>query len=480
MKKEKKMKVSIKIIVLSFLFILGSCTSELNVTPQDIITADNALTSIDDLESALLGAYSSLKNDGLYGEEMVWLADLMADNLRIGNSNGGGFRTEANWQYTSGTTFAVWRAAYVLIKRANTVINNADKFDDDTKKNRIVGQAYALRALGHFDLLRAFGEEYSRNSSKLAVPVVTLSEIASPPRNTVSEVYDQIFSDLNSAENLLSTVDVDPQIDEPFYFNKRAVTALLARVSLYAEDWQKAADYATQVINEIPLADETSYHSMWTEDTPGESIFSVPFLNSDDGRIGGELLDNTNPSAPRANITLTYDVSNLYDETNDRRFDLFVLINPNNPPGANPDNDDVYFTNKYPGTFGRGVNHFKLLRVSEMYLIRAEARAEMGQNAQGMADLNALRAARIANYSEENLTGKALMDAIQTERRKELVAEGHRWFDLRRIKQGIERGPDCRNLTISCSLNASNFRFIFPIPQSEIDANPNMVQNPGY
>ena len=468
------------ILALSFLFIL-SCDDKLDVELHDVIVAEDALTDLDDLEAALFGAYASLRSSGLYRESTLWLPDLLADNLRIGNSNGGSLRREANWQYTSGTDIDTWDSTYNLIFDANTVINNSDNFEDGDKKNRIVGQALALRALGHFDLLRYYAEDYNRNSTNLGVAVVTFFEIAKPARNTVSEVYDQIFDDLLTAKTMLDNADQDPQTTGPFYFNSRAVNALLARVSLYAEQWQDAVNYATEVINSSSLANPTDYAAMWIEDTDGEVLFGVPFTSTSEGRIGSALLDNTNPAAPRSTFTLTYDLANLYDPINDIRYDAFVLINPLNPPGASNQNDDVYLPFKYPGRDGeRGLNNAKILRVSEMYLIRAEAYANIGQDALGSSDLNTLRRSRITGYIDENLSGQVLKDDIQVERRKELVAEGHRWFDLKRTNTGIQRGSDCRDLTISCTLEAGNFRFVFPIPQSELDANNKMVQNPRY
>lgn len=469
------------ILGLSFLLV-ASCDSKLDVIQPDVISAEVALQNLEDLETALFGAYAELRGSGLYGESTLWLPDLLADNLRIGNSNGGGNRTEANWQYTSGSDIGTWSGAYELIFDANTVINNADSFEDGGKKNRIVGQALALRALGHFELLRYYAEDYNRNSTALGVPVVTFFEIGKPARNTVSEVYNQIFDDLLLAEDLLNSTDEDPQANGPFYFNTLAVNALLARVSLYAGEWQDAADYATVVINQRELANPMDYAAMWAEDADAEVLFSVAYATTEDGRIGSDLLDNSNPSAPRSTFTLSNDMATLYDAVNDIRFDSFVLINPLNPPGANDQNDDVYLPFKYPGRGGeRGLNNAKVLRVSEMYLIRAEAYANIsGQDASGSTDLNTLRASRITNYVNESLLGQELKDAIQVERRKELVAEGHRWFDLKRINRGVQRGADCRGLTISCTLEAGNFRFVFPIPQSELDANENMVQNPGY
>lgn len=462
-------------ISLSFLLLLSfSCDSKLEIVPQDVLDTEVAIVSLDDVEFILTGAYASLQSTGLYGESMVYLGDLMADNLRIGDSNGGALRTEANWLYSSGTSIDTWEDAYTLIFRANSVVLNANRFEESTQKNRLVGQALALRALGHFDLLQFYAPEYSRASTALGVPVVTSFEISTPERNTVTEVYDQIFEDLLAARTMLGNVDVVVQSTGPYFMDQRAVNALLARVSLYAEQWQDAVDYASNVIGTESLATTANYTSMWADDADGEVLFSVRFATPDEGRLGSRLFDVT---TNRSTITFSADLAELYDPINDVRFSSFVLVNPDSNPG-----DDLYLPVKYPGRGGeRGLNNAKVLRVSEMYLIRAEAYTNLtGQDAAALADLNELRASRITGYANEILTGVALADAIQLERRKELAAEGHRWFDLRRIGEGVERGVDCRGLTVNCSLGADDFRFTFPIPQDEILANINMKQNDGY
>ncbi len=479
------MKFYIKTILASFVlvFTTASCVEQLDVELENQIDADKAITKVDDLQGALLGAYSTLTSNGLYRESMLWVPDLLADNLRIGNSNGGSLRTEANWQYTPSSNIGTWNAAYSLIYRSNIVITNAERFADSNKKNRFVGQALALRALAHFDLLRYYAVDYDRNSTNLGVPIVLSNELNNPSRNTVKEVYDQIFADLTDAKSMLQNVDKDPQATGPYYFNETAVNALLARVSLYAKEWEDAVTYATLAIdNSADLSTGSEYAKMWSDDVKAEVIFAVAFATKNDGRVGSDLLDNTDPTTPKSIFTLSYDMANLYDATNDIRYDAFVLINPTNLPGANPSNDDVYLPYKYPGRGGeRGLNNAKVLRVSEMYLIRAEAYANIpGNDNLGMADLNKLRSKRITSYTNENLAGASLKNAIQVERRKELVAEGHRWFDIRRTNSDITRGPDCRGLTINCTLNAGNFRFAYPIPQDEIFANNNIEQNPNY
>ncbi len=468
------MKNYIYISMITSMAFLASCDGRLDIVPKDVIDAEIAVTSLEDLEDVLLGTYSTLRRDGLYGESLFYLPDLMSDNLRVGDSNGGALRTEANWQYSAGDDINTWEDSYTVIFRANTVINNIDRFEDGGQKNRILGQALALRALSHFDLLRYYAPEYNRNSNALGVPIILAFEIGKPARSTVSEVYDQILMDLLTARDALGDVDEDPQEDGPFFFNLMAVNALLARVYLYAEQWEDAAGFASLVINSGALSDPDEYVSMWTDDADGEVLFSVVYTTPDDGRIATTLFD---VSITRSTFTITQDLADLYDRNNDIRYSTFIRENPDSNPG-----DDLFLPVKYPGRGGeRGLNNAKVFRMSEMYLIRAESNTNIpGMEKSALFDLNTLRAARINNYNNVSLSGAGLSDAIQEERRKELAIEGHRWFDLRRTSQNIRRGIDCRGLTVNCTLDAGDTRFVFPIPQDEIFANENIIQNEGY
>ncbi|MEP1094090.1 MAG: RagB/SusD family nutrient uptake outer membrane protein [Cyclobacteriaceae bacterium] len=461
------------------LILMLSCDGQLDIVPQDVLATEIAITSLDDLETALLGAYATLRRNGLYERAFVMTPDALADNLRIGDSNGGTLRIQANWDYTSGSDsdIGTWEDAYVLIFRANTVISNADRFEDGSKKNRIVGQALALRALGHFDLLRYYAPDYNRNSTEPGVPVVTFFEIGKPSRNTVSEVYDQIFSDLSASAVALG--DVDAEIESPAQMDLRAVNALQARVSLYAEEWQDAIDFASSVISASSLANAADYANMWSDDfAADELLFTVVFASRDEGQIGSRLYDDDVPTQITASLPLSSDMALLYDQVNDVRYSSFVLDN------RALGNTDAFILFKYSGRNGeRGLHNAKVLRTSEMYLIRAEAYTNLpGQDIAAMADLNALRASRISGYVNENLTGTALVEAIALERRKELVAEGHRWFDLRRTGGDVVRGGECAAsaLTTNCNLFVGDVKFTYPIPLDEVLANPNIEQNTGY
>jgi hypothetical protein len=170
---------------------------------------------------------------------------------------------------------------------------------------------------------------------------------------------------------------------------------------------------------------------------------------------------------------------NLYDQVNDVRFSTFYFVR--NTTGGTTNYALRKFRGK--GTASDNLVNFKVFRTSEMYLIRAEAYAQTGKPLEANNDLRDLKSARIAIYVHAPLSGQALLDEIQNERRRELAAEGHRWFDLKRTTRVINRpvaGIGNRNAQVKTTLPSSSPKWVWPIPEVEVRANPNIVQNPGY
>ncbi|MCS6820703.1 MAG: RagB/SusD family nutrient uptake outer membrane protein [Microscillaceae bacterium] len=483
----KILKHSIKITLIVLLFIAGSaCDRVLDVKPTDILDQEKALQNLDDYEAALVGCYTPLRGAGYYGRALYILPDMMSDNLAEITGSLGNYREMTDWFFTpaTGEVSNFFIAAYTAIGRANLIINTIGKFEatNQRKANRIKGQALAIRAMAHFDLLRIFGQSYERNSSALGVPIVKVFGQPSlkPKRNTVKEVYDAVFEDLLAAEELLQPSNVDIS-EGSTGFNKnflslRAVRFLLARVSQYAEQWQDAVKYATDAIGNLQPATGAAYDGIWENDNyanVGEVIWAVRYNTIGEGRIAapvtffsGNYLISFLPSQA---------LMSLYN-TGDRRINAFtrVLTTSGSAGGKRA-------VSKFLGRGGQpdGVVDAKAFRLSELYLIRAEANRRLGNNTDAVADLNAVRNARNAgalSTAEQN----DFFLAIENERRREFAFEGHRWFDFRRYKKGIQRGTDCQPPATACSLPADSPRFVWPIPQSEILANPNMEQNPGY
>lgn len=475
-------KIIYKILII--LLPIVSCNEDfIDLEPIDSLASNLAFQSLTDVEIGLLGAYSTLR--ATYDREYVTLPDITADNATQPTENLGQEIFQHNWQYAAndGTIAAIWANNYILIERANVVLKEVEIFasEDEAKADQIRGEALALRAIGHFDLMRYFSSRYSltTDGSHLGVPIKTESGVIStPPRNTAFEVYEQIISDLTASKALLNGTDVGTK----HRISELVVTGLLARVSLYRGEWQDAVNYAAEVIDAVPLSTQAQFQTMWTEDTEDEVLISVPF-NVGETAIGAVLYqaDALNVSGQdRLQWAPAADLLALYDQANDVRYSSYFQVRPAT------NNTDIV-DNKYRGRVVGNVianlelNDAKMLRVAEMYLIRAEANFNLNQGASAMADINDLRTARITGYVEESLTGAALEAAIQEERRKELAFEGHRWFDLKRLNQAVVRGQDCTDgPAVACSLDKDDFRVVFPIPDAEVFANDNMRQNDGY
>lgn len=478
------MKRTLKYIGVLFLAasVFGSCKKAVDVDPTHTIDGDDFFNNVDDYDFVLTGAYQKLKQNSLYSGVnggSVWLAgpDLAGDNFYSGGAaNLGNLNTLYRWNYTADQAVveAAWDAAWVVVQQANLAMRGIDRFvaTDAATVNRIEGQARAIRAHAHLELLRWWAPNFDRNSTSLGIPYVETYDIEQKPsRLTVAQTYDKLEADLKTARNMLSNTDRPIQSTTSTASTARAyadvmvVDAILARMYLYANQLDSAIKYSTRVINVRPLADPDEFMAIWEDESTAEVIWSVKYQAGNAALIR-EIYQVTDD---RAAWLPSPAFLSLYDN-NDIRYDAFwgniggrtVLTKYFAKPtaSANPD----------------GVVDLKLYRTAEMYLIRAESYARKGgMGAQALADLNALRAARNADLGAE--TGADLLTAIQNERRKELVAEGHRFFDLKRTSRSISRTENC---SIYCTLAPSNRAWAFPIPQSEMLANPNMEQNPGY
>lgn len=461
-----------------------SCKKVVNVDPQYNLDGQN-LKTIQDYEFALTGVYSGFRNTNYYGatdgasNAFVTLPDMLSDNLNETGESLGNERVFSRWAYAEDETQIenTWIAGYQIISRANIIENKIDQFaaTNQGAVNRIKAQALAIRALVHFDMMRYFVDDYDRNSTAAGIPYITLFDYEQkPPRGTVKEDYDHIEQDLKNALTLMADMDQDINSGSSrAYIDADAVNAILARVYLYSNQLDDAINYATLAINDVPLASPAEFPDIWTDASTSEVLWSCVF-EAGQGTPGTNVFFPVAPvpsgrSQYRPNPTLVA----TYDQANDIRFpSYFKTISSR------------LVLSKYlakAAQLGKpdGVVNFKAFRTGEMYLIRAEAYARKGgaDEVNALDDLNTLRAARINAYVPVVLTGTALTDAIALERRKELICEGHRFFDLKRTTRTVNRA----NCTSFCTLSPSDREWTWPIPQPEVDANPNILpQNPGY
>jgi starch-binding outer membrane protein, SusD/RagB family len=470
-------------IGLSCAMVFSSCEKIIEVEPEFQRDANALFTNLDDYEFALTGAYARLRSVAYFGSGAqttgTWsqLPDMMGDNLVQTSEDLANWANQTNWVYTSDEDDIVqgWLAAYSVITQANIVLRGIDQFsaNNPTRVNRLKGQALALRGMAHFDLLRYWGVSYDRNSSEFGVPYKESVDAEDmPARESVQENYNKIFRDLEEAETLLGDVDRAINRGNRAAIDQLVVRAMLARVNLYAKNYDAAEDYATQVIDTRPLATMAQFPGIWTDANFSEVIWSVNYNAGEGSATSGVY----NAPSNRNRFRPSTELLGTYNPTADIRYNAY--FGTRNLSGT-PRTVLTKFVSR--GVAQDNLVDWKVFRTGEMYLIRAEARAMKADAAGASDDLNTLRAARISGYSPVSLSGQALLDAIALERRKELIGEGHRWFDLKRTTRTINR-VDCGTTATNCTLAPDAREWAWPIPQSEIDANPQIrgQQTPGY
>ena len=463
-----------KIIAVLFLIsTLASCKKILDTEPSHVLDGSERFKSIEDHEFALIGAYRLFRQGSYYGagsNAYVNLPDMISDNMNETGESLSNYTTLSTWRYAEddANIDATWQAAYRVISQVNLVLRDLDDFTSENPPavNRIKSQALAIRGMVHFDILRYWVEEYDRNSTKPGIPYITAFDYEyKPSRGTVKETYDHIEADLKMARDLMVDIDQDINAAGRAYIDDPAVAAILARVGLYSKQYDSAIKYSTIAISAIPLETIDEFPDIWLDATDAGVIWSAIF-NSGEGRIGDPVyFVPSDRSSYRPNPTLyaTYSAADI------RRSTYFQVIEGRRVMSK-------YLAKAAQVTRPDGVVNFKALRTAEMYLIRAEAYARKGDDVSALDDLNTLRSERIAGFVPGVETGQALLDAIALERRKELLGEGHRWFDLKRTTKTINR-PNCTNF---CTLLPDDRAWTWPIPLTELNANPNMEQNPGY
>ena len=467
------------------LILITSCAKKIDIEPEFILDGSNPLGTLEEAENVLTGAYNGFIQGGYYDANGVQgvggayseYQDMMSDNLIESRESLGNFRGIAEWTYVSNTDDIVtsWQAAYGIVSAANIIIRDIDGLasENPRRANRIKGQALAMRAHVHFDLLRAFGTTFDRNSSDPGVPYMkTFDVTAKPARNTTKEVYDNIFADLTAAATALSDVDQAINTSQRSKIDLLGVRAMQARVNLYAGQWQEAVNAATTVINAVPLANSTEFPLIWTDESNEEVIWAVSFATVADG----VPYDNVYfVRGDRAEFKPAAQLVALYDQVNDIRYSTYF----DNFGGRLVVNKHVGRDN---GSNRNGVVNWKTYRVAEMYLIRAEANFRLSKETDARNDLNALRTARIAGFTPGTESGAALLNAILLERRKELAFEGDRFFDLKRLnKTAINRcASTIDSPSTICQLSSASPKWAWPIPFDETNVNPNIIQNPGY
>jgi hypothetical protein len=340
---------------------------------------------------------------------------------------------------------------YQAINAANNVIDGANSLQEpgftEEERNDMIGQALFIRALVYFDLVRTWG-----GVPLVLQPTRGLNNTSYPSRNTVAEVYAQVEKDLLEAEAKL------PASNNRIIATKFAATALKARLYLYQQKWAPAEQAATTLIsNNATYSLVKPFERLITEKRTTEAIFELDYNPTDGNALSSVFLPQALGGTYRIGPT-TGLVTLLNNPAVGGARNVLVGVSGNAP-----------FGNKYRRVgAGRNDDNVIVLRLAEMYLIRAEARANQDKIIEGLADLNVIR--RRADVPDASgATKEALLLLIENERRVEFAFEPHRWFDLIRTNRA------------GAVLGVTNTKkYVFPIPANEVLSNTNLVQNEGY
>ncbi len=496
---------------------LSSCGNDwLDVSPSDGTDADGALVSTNGVTAARVGLYKALKGDrsfvDYYGQQMFVYGDVHAGDdyqyNNIGGSNRGSFYYLMTYNSASefGSSNVPWQSPYIVIGRANRIIEAVDGggISDASENAELLAQykaeALVMRALAHFDLVRIYGKPYTENQgASLGVPLVTttLESSSKPARSTVKEVYDQVLKDLNSAISLNALPAAIDDANPAGYINKWGAKAILSRVYLNMGDYANALSTAEEVINNpdgFRLWTRDEYVGAWGPSVINESEFLFRFNVSssvDNNDLVG--IGNLQQVGGYAEMVATKSfVERLSADENDIRNDIFV------DASASSQRTDVevktygknkVYLNKLRGVGGnsRTVPVVPVIRMSEVYLTAAECAFRTGDNAKAAEYLNDIIKNRTTTESRLVTASTVTLDGILMERRKELIGEGQRYFDALRCGETITRytndadkGWHATLSTEARSFGSDSFKAIAAIPQSEINANPQIEQNPGY
>eukprot|EP01136_Pigoraptor_vietnamica_P041265 Opistho-1_new@14053 len=460
------------LLVIVLLVTASSCKKTfIELNSPTSLTPEQALGTEADLQVALRGAYAGLRGVDFYGRSMPIWGDIMADNTYQSSLNTNRYTFFNDYSDTKGATAVdgnvsgLWGSAYGVILRANNIINTT--VASNANVDQYKGEAYAIRALAYFALVRHFAKPYSDDPAALGVPIITTyNPDLKPARNKVSEVYALMVDDLNKAYTLMTKYTNSSQ------FSKYAAKALQAKVYLNMGDKTNAKTAALDVINNGGFTSLTaaSHASYWSSSVVTTSKLETLFEVSSDavGNLSFDALSYLYSQAGNyGDLLCADDLYASYSATDVRK----ALYPTGTRAGL-----AAAFVNKYPVIQG-DLSDTKVLRLSEMYLIAAEASLPTNE-ADALTYVNYITSRRGATPIAS--TGTQLFEDVITERRKELAFEGDRFHDMQRLKRTIVRSTNYP--ATSRTIPYTVFRRLFPIPQVEVDANPQIKpqQNTGY
>lgn len=473
------------IIPAAFVFFLCSCKKFLELSPQYEVSTASFYKTQQDFETAIVGDYSQLQN--LYDAPMIYLGELTTDNATILWTSPTTSEMELNeMRITPSNSFvnSVYTINFKIITAANAILGNIDNASiTEESKAQYSGEAKFLRAFAYFNLVRLFGD----------VPLVTENfkspaeiQAADMTRQPADQVYQLIIKDLQDAQTDLQGVTGLSKSRA----SVGAAKTLLGKVYLTMHQYSDAATVLNDVISSGEYSLQTNYATLFTNnnDELPESIFEVKYLSGNIGEGNSYSSLFTPPSFNAAifpgnmngsgRIVPTYDVTNSY-ESGDKRRAASIMDSLKLQDGTYEHTQyGIKMVDFTVGLQGDGGINYIPLRYADVLLMYAEALNELGKTDEALPYINMVRE-RAGLGDLSGLTQDEFRLALEDERRVEFLLEGHRWFDLLRTGRTITvMNQYFQNHGLNFSVTPNEL--LMPIPQREIDINPNMKQNPGY
>lgn len=439
-----------------------SCDKKLEFEPRQNIDATTALESSSDIRSAVIGAYSIMGGGALYGTNLNILPELLgSDNYVRWAGTFQSYRQVANRAMlpNNADITRTWIQAYAAINNVNNVLENLDKVTDVAEKSTYEGESLWVRGIMHFELVRLYALPYDSATpganTQLGIPIsvtaVKAEETAAVKgkRNTVEEVYNQVLADLTAA---ISKLPEDNGARADIY----TALAFRSRVYLAMGRYADALADANTIIDNPRFRLSATLESVFSNKRTSEALFEIEQNDQNNAGTSNDGLTTFYASLVgigRADLRVNAAFQALYPANDARGKDLIYT-----GVGARPGN---LYTGKWK-TFGQNI---PVIRLAEMYLTRAECNFRLGSSVGNtpLADVNVIR-----TRSGAAPLLAVTLNNILLERELELAFEGSRIHDLRRTKRS----------TGAFAYNSPEL--VFPIPEREIRANTELVQNPGY
>ena len=476
---------------------LSSC---LEKTPGDYIPETESMESLNGAEQVLTGIYTAYMSSGLYSGYLTLCPDVQSDLVYAvqGNSNTMGNIWQWDIRSTNSEVESVYAALYRVIGRCNFFLDQVDalrnSMTDDASIETLdyyTGEVHCARALAYSELIKCFCKAYDPATAENELGVVLADTYFGEKPSKRASLYDSyqfVIADLEKAEELL---DEDYNYYDSPYFTHAAAHAIHARVALYMQDWDKAIEESSILIDSdaFALATCRSYASstqtflqyMWSNDAAYEDIWRIGYTATSFGGAQGSIFLNftTDYYYYYPDYVPAQWVLDLYT-AGDARYDAYfaTLQTGYSHQLTWPLLVKYYGNESLMANMIYHVNMPKPLRLAEQYLIRAEAHCQKGSYAAASTDLSTLRQTRFTSGGSISVNSGNWLETISDERVRELYMEGFRLHDLKRWGKGFERTPQTHSQSEGSSLKieANNPLFVWPIPNHEIVSPGSQIQ----